>query len=178
MWFNHHMQGYTAARRAGTAGVVAGTSEPSSIHSCLHLQHAQRTGDLCPLSTSGIKASLLYRSRPSLFQEKSEVSYPSLIHHHLYNQALPGERRALPSSLAPNWKAIEPGYGTSQEMRSSPGLQIRTGQTDRHKSDPERCSPSLLHTQRPEHLLDRPHRQRRWGMIPIPLKQGQGSVAV
>lgn len=177
MWFNHHMQGYAATRQAGTAGVLAGTSEPSSVHSCLHLQHTQGTGGLRPLSTSGIKASLLYRSQPSLFQEESEVSYPSLIHHHLYDQALPGERRALPSSLAPNWKAIKPGYCTSQEMRSSPGLQIRTGQTDTSQT-PIRCIPSLLHTQRPQHPLDRLHRQRRWGMIAIPLKQGQGSVVV
>lgn len=53
MWFSHHVQGYTAPGERGQLG-VAFTSEPSSIYSCLHVQHTQQTGDLPPLSTSGI----------------------------------------------------------------------------------------------------------------------------
>lgn len=83
-----------------------------------------------------------------LFSKRSQRSAIPPTHPYLYNWALPGERRALASSLAPNWKAINPSYCTSQEKHSSPGLQIRTGQTDRHKSDPKRHIPSLLHTHR------------------------------
>lgn len=170
------MQGYNAARKAGTAGVVACTSEPSSIYSCSHVQHAQETGDLPPLSTSGIKASLLYWGQPPVSQENTEVSYPSLTHHHLYNQALPGERRALAS------KPCSKSGGNRTWLLHIPRDALIAGLADQNRTDrhiqvrPWKMHPfPPTHTQRLEHLLDWPHRQCRWGMILIPLKQGQGS---
>lgn len=143
---------------------------------------AVRTSNMLRKLVTSVHSAPLVSKPPSstevnhLFAKKSQRSAVPLSYATTCTIRLSLEKgKPCLQSLAPNWEAIKPGYCTSQEMHASPGLRIRTGQTDTHKSDPERCIPSLLHTERLEHLLDRPHRQCRWGMIPIPLKQGQGS---
>lgn len=157
----------TQRQESGDSWVVAFTSEPSSIYSCLHVQHTQQTGDLPPLSTSGITtASLPFRSQLSLLKrERKARALP--LHSYTITSAIPGERGALASKPCSKFREkLNLVIAQSKGCTHSSELDR---QTDRQESDPGRHIPSLLHTQGLEQLLDQSHGQCRWGMVPIPL---------
>lgn len=81
--------------------MVAFTREPSSIYSCLHVQHTQQTGDLPPLSTSGIiTASLLLKLTIPLRRESQRSALP--LPSYTITSTIPGEREPWLQSIALN----------------------------------------------------------------------------
>lgn len=155
-----------SARRAGTAGVVAFTSEASSVYSCLHAQHTQETGDLPPLSTSAIStASLPSWINHLCCKEKSQRSSLPL-HSYTVTGTAPGERGALASKPC----SIFSGKSNLDIAQSKGCTQIRAGQTDRQDSDPRGHIPSLLHTQGARTAPGPAPQTVQMGNVPIPLK--------
>lgn len=117
--------------------VVAFTSEPSSIYSCLHIQHTQQTSDLPPLSTSVVitASSLL------IDKEKSEISSASsLLHHHWY---IPGERGALASKPCSKFRR-KSSLVIAQPKECTQRSKLDR-QTDRSQTPEDTSLPSCTH---------------------------------
>lgn len=138
--------------KRGQLGCTRCTREPSSIYSCPHVQHAQETGDLPPLSP-------LVSKPPSstevdhLFPKKRQRSAIPLSYTITCTIRLSLEKgEPWLQSPAPNREAIDPGSCTSKRC-----TRHRAGRSEleRHTSQtPKDASlPSYTHTERLQHLL-------------------------
>lgn len=145
MWFSHHMQGYAAAGKAGIAGVVACTREPSSIYSCSHVQHAQETGDL-PLLSPLVSKPPSSTEVAHLFPRKRQRSATPLSYTTTCTSGSPRRKESL------GFKALLQTGRQANLVLAHPrdalvtGLADRTGETHASQTPKDASPPS--YTQR------------------------------